>query len=221
MKMDRLFFACRLLKKCTFAFMDIDGYIASGILENYCLGICSDEERTTVEQYSTTYPVIRKEIENIRLSLEDYFKAKGIRPAPSVKIAVMQSIYKQIAASDPSYPPLIDGKLPATMMVKWIAAKDIPKPEAGFENLYVADLPSTNEVTNFFVHAKYGHEEEMHEDFIEYLYVIRGSCTMDFDGEKRSYREGDIISIMPHIRHSATVTSNEPMIALVQRQVCA
>ena len=200
--------------------MDIDAYIASGILENYCLGFCSEEEITAVEQYAAIYPAISEEIEKIRSSLEDYFRAGEIKPPPSVKIAVMLSIYKQTAATDESYPPLIDEKQPA-VMAQWLADKNIPKPQGSFENLYIAELPSTNEVTNFFVHAKYGHEEEIHDSFVEYLYVIRGSCTMDFEGEKKSDRKGDIITIMPNVHHTATVTSAEPMIALVQRQECA
>ena len=201
--------------------MDVDAYIASGILENYCLGFCSEEENTAIEEYAAIYPAIRKEIEKIRSSLEDYFMAKQIKPAASVKITLMQSVYKQIAASDPSYPPLIDQKQPVAIMGKWVEGRDIPQPKPGFENLYVVDLPSTNEVTNFIVFARLGHEEEMHNDLVEYLYVIRGSCIMDFEGEKKSYSQGDIITIMPHIHHAATVTSAEPMIALVQRQVCA
>ena len=201
--------------------MDIDAYIASGILDNYCLGFCSEEEKKAVEQYAASYPAIRVEIEYIRSSMEGYFMANEIKPSPSVKIALMRSIYKQMAADDISYPPLIEEKEAPVIIRSWLAGKDIPKAEDGFENLAIIDLPSTEQVINFIVHARFGHEEEMHDNFIEYLYVIKGSCTMDFAGEKRSYKAGDIISIVPHIIHYATVTSAEPMIALVQRQRCA
>ncbi len=201
--------------------MDIDAYIASGVLENYCLGFCSAEENKVIEEYATQYPAIRKEIDKIRYSLEDYFKANEIKPSPLVKISLMKQIYKQTAETDISFPPLIDEASPSPVLAQWVAARNIKRPDTDFENLFVEELPSTGQVTNFFVHARSGHEAEMHENFVEYLYVIKGSCVMDFEGKKIPFKEGELITIMPNIRHIATVTSSEPMIALVQRQACA
>ena len=201
--------------------MDIDAYISSGALENYCLGFCSADENELIEQYAEQYPKIQNEIERIRVSLENFILSNKVKPSPSVKIRVMLSLYTQMANSDAGYAPLINDQIDKGTLDSWISAKNISVPTENFENLYVTELPSTEQVTNFIVHAKLGHEVEIHDNFIEYLYVIKGSCIMDFEGVKRSYREGEIIQIMPHINHSATVTSPEPMIALVQRQACA
>ena len=201
--------------------MDIDAYIASGILENYCLGFYSAEENAVIEANAITYPAIRREIEKIRGTLEDYFMRHEIKPSPSVKISLMRTIYEQTAAKDDSYPPLIDATKKPLELAGWIATKNITAPVTDFENLYEIDLPSTEQVINFFVHARFGHEDEIHDNFVEFLYVIKGACEMDFEGEKKTYGEGDIIQIMPHVRHYATVISKEPMIALVQRQACA
>jgi len=200
--------------------MDIDAYIASGILENYCLGFCSPEENTLIEKYAGIYPGIKTEIEKIRASLEEYFIANEIKPSPAVKTAVMLSVYRQVAAENTGYAPLIDDAMDKGILTAWIASIQIDTVTEDFENLFITELPSTSLVTNFIVHAKSGHEAEKHEDFVEYLYVVRGSCIMDFEGELRSYQEGDIIHIKPHINHTATVTSAQPMIALVQRQAC-
>jgi len=199
--------------------MNVDAYIASGILENYCLGFCTEEENTTIELYAITYPAIRKEIEKIRSSPEDYFKANEMMPDPSVKIKLMRAIYRQIAAGDATYPPLIDKEQGPADIAAWLSGMEIPEAETSFENLSVINLPSTIEFINFFAYAKIGQDEEVHEDLIEYLYVVRGSCIMDLNGEKVPYGKGEMISIMPKIRHLAVITSEEPMIALVQRQV--
>ena len=201
--------------------MDIDAYISSGALENYCLGFCSEAEKTIIEKYAETYPVIKNEIEKIRVSLEKFILSNKITPSPSVKTRVMLSLYTQMAKSDHAYTPLINEHTDPAILASWVAAKKITVPTEDFENLYITELTSTEQVTNFIVHAKAGHETEMHDNFIEYLYVIKGSCIMNFDGVKRSYKEGEIIHIMPHINHTATVTSSQPMIALVQRQACA
>ena len=45
--------------------MDIEAYIASGILELYVAGLLSDEENVAVQGYAKEYPEIQKEIEEI------------------------------------------------------------------------------------------------------------------------------------------------------------
>jgi len=201
--------------------MDIDAYISSGILENYCLGFCTAAENAAVEKYAETYPAIRTEIDKIRSAMEEFILANEIKPSPAVKIGVMLSIYSQMTKTDTSFAPLINEQIDPATLKAWVAAKDITPPAEDFDNLYMIDLPSTEQVTNFIVYAKTGHETEIHDNFIEYLYLIKGSCVMDFEGEQKAYGEGEIIYIEPNINHSATVTSSQPMIALVQRQACA
>ena len=87
------------------------------------------------------------------------------------------------------------------------------------EPIRITGLPSTDYVTNFFALVKAGHPEEWHDDYVEYIVVLEGSCVMNFDGEERPFSKGDIIAIPKHIKHTASVTSDEPMWALVQRQV--
>jgi len=198
--------------------MNIDAYIASGILEKYCLGLCTQEEIETIEQRATVFPVINSEIEKIRGSLESYFLANPVKPSSAVKAKLMRSVYKLNADADLEYAPLIESEASSSLLASWLKEKTFELPEESFDNLFVVPLASTAEVTNFIVFAKTGHETEMHDDFIEYLYLISGSCIMDFEGEQRSYNEGEIIEIMPRIAHSAMVTSEAPMMALVQRQ---
>lgn len=201
--------------------MDIAAIIASGILENYCLGAGTIEESAIVEKWAAEYPAIRQEIDSINRAFENYFLSNPVKPADSVKYALMKNLYRQQAETDPSFPPLLDEGDHTGQLVTWLSGKFPPTPQEDYENLFVSELPSTPAITNFFVYAKKGHDEEMHVDFKEYLYIIAGSCTMDFNGTVRSYRAGELISILPHVPHTAVVTSGVPMIALVQRQACA
>lgn len=201
--------------------MDIEAYIKSGIVENYCLGFCTADEDAAVEQYALKYPRLQNEIERVRSLLEGYFKSNEVTPPPTVKISIMLSIYRQMAENDSQYPPLIEGDKSRDAIIKWLKIQPIVKPTENERSLFVRMLPSSGHVINFIVHATTGHAEEVHDDLIEYLFVINGSCIMNFDGRKIKYNQGDLIRIMPHIRHSGIVTSTEPMIALVQRQACA
>lgn len=201
--------------------MNVDKYISSGVLENYCLGLCDAAENAMIEKYALTYPAVKNEIEKIRNSLEDYFQSNQVKPSSAVKTNIMLSVYRQAVLEDKAFAPLIGKQTDVSVLASWLADKRIDEPAENFDNLFITELPSTEHVINFIVQAKAGHETEMHEDFIEYLYIVRGSCIMNFEGEERAYKAGDIIQVDPHINHTAIVTSEQPMIAFVQRQACA
>jgi anti-sigma-K factor RskA len=65
--------------------LDIQSYIASGILENYVLGITSPEETVEVESVARQYPQVRAEIDAIRASLEAYIMQHEQLPPASLK----------------------------------------------------------------------------------------------------------------------------------------
>lgn len=201
--------------------MNVEKFIASGILENYCMGFTTTAENAEVERHASVYPSIRSEIDSLSAVFENYVLANKIAPSPGVKIAVMQSLYKLQSEQDQIFPPLISGGKPDKNLINWIAQNPVAPPDAEFENLFMRELPSTEYFVNFIVWAKAGHETEMHTDCNEYLYVIKGSCTMYFENEAKSYVAGDVITIPPHINHRAVVTSDFPMMAFVQRQACA
>ncbi|MEP7254970.1 MAG: cupin domain-containing protein [Ferruginibacter sp.] len=201
--------------------MDTNVYIASGILESYCLGLVTEGERMEVEQYAKIYIEIREELAKINDSLEMYALEKGIKPKTSVKIELLLKLYEQQCGTDRIYPPLIKEDTVTGDFNKWIDINKITEPAEPFDNLATVDLPSTEVVTNFMVWAKKGHEEEEHNEYHEFIVILKGHCDMYFGTTKKHYNTGDIIIIPPHIPHSAVITSDEPMIALVQRQAIA
>ncbi len=201
--------------------MNTNVYIASGILESYCLGLVTKAERVEVEQYVKQYPEIREELAEINDSLVMYAFEKGMEPAASVKTKVLLRVYEQQCGAGKIYPPLIKENTDAGDLKKWIDINKITEPAAPFDNLTTADLPSTEVVTNFIVWAKKGHEEEEHNAYYEFIVILKGHCDMYFGATKKHYNTGDIIIIPPHIPHSAVITSEEPMVALVQRQAIA
>lgn len=58
--------------------MDIKKYIASGILENYVLGIASQAERQEVEQLTMEYPEIQSELAAIEQALNVFAQAQTV-----------------------------------------------------------------------------------------------------------------------------------------------
>ncbi len=86
--------------------MDIQKYIASGIIEQYVLGLTSEEEGTAVEQAAAQYPEIQQHIEELRNSIEQYALAHAITPPSGLKNKVLQSV-------DPSRAPVETPTIPS------------------------------------------------------------------------------------------------------------
>lgn len=193
--------------------------IASGILDSYCLGFTSREEDASIEKMAAMFPGVQQEIEKIRASLSEFVLKSKIQPSASVKTAVMQTIYTQQAEEHPEFVPLMHQPTDFKRYYQSAAANNLKAVDEPFDNLYVKELPSTNEVINFAVWAKNGHEEESHSDRIEYIAILEGSCDMFMNGNKTSYSKGEIISIEAGVSHYAVITSEQPMFALVQRQL--
>ena len=201
--------------------MDITAYISSGILETYCLGLVSNTERLEVEEYARLYPEIRTEIDTIHKSLEEYAKTAGNEPRASRKTRLLLAVYEQASGIGKTYPPLINENSTVNNFREWMASKTIPSPVNDYDNLAFYDLPSTDTVTNFMIWAREGHEEEEHAEYNEYIVILDGHCDMYFNGEKKHFKAGEIIFIPPLVPHIAVVTSDKPMIAIVQRQLIA
>jgi len=72
--------------------VDTKEYISSGILESYILGTASEQERREVECISSIYPEIRKELDALSVSLEQYAQASAVEPPARVRDKIFAQI---------------------------------------------------------------------------------------------------------------------------------
>jgi anti-sigma-K factor RskA len=75
--------------------VNTEAYIASGILEGYVMGWATEEEILEVESYAKAHPEIKKEIEHIQGSLEDYAIKYSKTPPPHLKAAIWSKIKEE------------------------------------------------------------------------------------------------------------------------------
>lgn len=72
--------------------MNIQEYIASGIIESYVLGLASPEERVEFEQYCTRYPELVEARTAFELALEQQAMSAAAAPPAFIRENVMQEI---------------------------------------------------------------------------------------------------------------------------------
>ena len=85
--------------------MDIQAYIESGHLEAYVQGLLSEQEMKEVDTLASTYPEVRKELEEIRAAIQLYAPA-AVGPTPPFLESVMKRLEKaQSIANSPTLSP--------------------------------------------------------------------------------------------------------------------
>lgn len=65
--------------------MNIEEYIASGIVETYALGLCSPQEAAELERLCAQYPVLKEAVKEAQETLEAYAVAHTLKPNQAVK----------------------------------------------------------------------------------------------------------------------------------------
>lgn len=78
--------------------MDINAYIASGVLENYVMGLASEQERQEVQCMSKIYPEIATELHKLETSLEKYALQQAVAPPPQIK----KQLWSQLDSASPT-----------------------------------------------------------------------------------------------------------------------
>ncbi|MDQ4141378.1 MAG: anti-sigma factor [Bacteroidota bacterium] len=83
--------------------MNIQEYIASGILELYATGLLSPIERVEVERMAALYPQVQSELQAISDTLDSYAKLHAVEPPVGLKEKVLRSItYPEFAEAQVS-----------------------------------------------------------------------------------------------------------------------
>lgn len=72
--------------------MDKQQFLASGLLEQYVLGLTSQEESVEVEKWLRKYPELQKEVDAMHEALEQYSLAQGIEPPSDLRPRIMNRI---------------------------------------------------------------------------------------------------------------------------------
>lgn len=70
--------------------MNVQEYIASGVVESYVLGLATEEEQLAFEQACARYPEVRAARETFELALEKQMMASALKPPPEWKQNIVQ-----------------------------------------------------------------------------------------------------------------------------------
>ncbi len=74
--------------------MNAGDYITSGILQDYCLGLLTQEEERKVEEMCHEHPQVTEELQLLRQALEKYAGSNNLWRRDELRRAVWEAVKK-------------------------------------------------------------------------------------------------------------------------------
>lgn len=195
--------------------MEIKELLSSGIIELYCMGVATDEECKQVEKLALQSNDIRNKIVAVNETLALYSEKFSKTPSASVKNKIMDAI--DALEQKIAFPPALNPQSGVEEWLKYLSDNNIKAPEQ-LEGFHLLDLPGNAKQFTYIVWADKGTVvEESHDDEDEYLFMLKGHCSVTIDGKVGYYKEGDIVFIPRKSVHRAEALSDERMLIIGQR----
>ncbi len=201
---------------------DLNLYIASGVIESYCLGNLSDAEAQALTQLAAQYPALQAEIDKTLAVLEPYSGQNA--PAADLKERTLQflSTFLKQEAISLAQPPMINQYSDAKAWQEAVKGLQPEHQEDGFAFRFLKESPEV-ELNLVWLYGEMIEDQHPEEDFAESFLILEGACECDFGGQIVRFSAGDYFDIPPGVNHvikNISVHSNYVK-GLVQRRKAA
>ncbi len=206
--------------------INIESYILSGVLEDYCLGILSDVQAQAVEDMCDQYP----EINARRLELQDNLLQIATQHAVTPPDNSLEKIFDEFDVDSmleevylDSHSQSINKFVPIsrnTNHEKWNSIVTPIYPPDDFD-IHSHLLYDGIEGKLIVVWIKAELPEELHYDITEKILILEGHCTGYIEDRALDLVPGSFVEVPKNKTHSLLVESPSPAKLLVWRQQVA
>lgn len=172
----------------------------------HCLGLDSPEERQLINKLIATYPEVKAEVDAVYAVLHDYATINAKEINENIKEQILAKVNTTI-----DLPPKISEQQNSAYWLNYISS-NLKTPEQASE-IELMELPSNDKQVTYVVWAKAGAVvDETHDSEDEYLLMLKGTCSIIFDGIEKVYATGDMVFIPKNVAHKAQALSNDMML---------
>lgn len=203
--------------------MNIQEYIHSGVIEDYCLGIASPQQVEELEGYCDEYPEILSALKAAQDNMLQYLE--GFSQTPPV--GVLDEITSEIDSRSELEGVYIE---PETGQLNQFVRLSKYSDYRQWRTLTKDLQPPAD--TDFYVHNLYRDDknhlavlwfndqipEEEHDDLKESFMVLEGECTAYLDDKAIELKTGDYWDIPLYVEHSFKNTGKGMVKTVVLRQ---
>jgi mannose-6-phosphate isomerase-like protein (cupin superfamily) len=195
--------------------MNVQDYIASGILQDYCLGFLTDEEKAVVDEHCRRYPALKAELEACQAALNGYAQQFSKAPSAAVKDTIwelLENIHREENGLEAK--PVLNKYFDRT---HWLNMVQPFLPAMLDQDLFTKVIRHDDQITQVILWSKVDYPEEVHDDLEECFIILEGECECYVGNEVFKLSAGGYFEIPLHQPHSVKVLSPE-VLAVVQRK---
>lgn len=185
----------------------------TGLIEEYCLGILPADEVRLLEKKM-------EEIPELKTAVNEFQQKQSMRTLPDLSGHIWNQIREKVNSVPFTEPPPDNGILSRHTTLDSIKREigDLTVPDVD-ENITMVPFRNVLGFEQFLVRVRQFVPEETHDDLLESFYILEGTCTC-FVGENQYPLEaGGFLEIPMFIPHSVTITSEKPVLAILQRGI--
>ena len=195
--------------------MDIQEYIYSGVLEQYCLGLLNEQERAFVIEMSLLYPEVKRELNNIQMAFE-YFAQNDAahpesghhhKPGPVFKKSILniQNLPEISAASDAA---------------SWLKCVEHLIPNSIEDDFSCHVLREDEHMSQMLIISRIDIPNESHQLISESFLILKGSCRCTIGNTDIELAKGDFVEIPLNVQHNIQLLSPY-VVAVLQHKAIA
>lgn len=194
--------------------MDLQAYIKSGIIEDYCLGVLPTEESKKVAQMAMDFPEIKQEVDAYTEALGQYGANAAQFSAAKAKNKIFSTITNLITeqTSNLEQLPLLNKYSEYT---NWLKIVKPMLPEKLHKPTLVRSLRNDDCVSQLLIWTTVNFPEEIHNNEQECFIILEGRCRCHIGDQIIEMGPGDFLEVPMHKHHDVQIL--EPVLALVQR----
>jgi len=203
--------------------IDINEYIESGVIEEYYLGILSEDNIDQLMELKTQYPELRAYMDNVAEANTMFFTSIQMEPPANSLLLVKAAIHDnrlwtntQLDSETKLLPQFI--KISKHTLIEKVEAviKEL-KPPADYNNIFPTLLYADEKRQLILVWVKKNIPMEKHPELDESFFILEGTADCYIDDEVFQMVKGDFMSIPPKSKHEVLITSKTPAKAILCR----
>jgi len=186
--------------------MNVQEYIDSGVLHNYCVHALSEAERAEVEKMCASYPEVKEELLQMQESLEKFAAQTEMWQQAQVKETIwgtLENINKE-KTGDLNDLPIINKY---TDHNNWKRIVMPFMPQELKKDRIIKTIRASGGVTQMLIITKTDVEEETHKNERESFIILEGECECYVDNKVIHLEPGGFLEIPMHTKHNVKVLS--------------
>lgn len=161
-----------------------------------------------------------EDIPELKAAVDEFRQKQLGRNMPDLKGRIWNQIQEKVNVSPAPGPHQDNGILSRHTKLERLRKEigDLTVPEND-ENITMVPFRNVFGFEQFLVRVRQFVPEEIHEDLLESFYILEGTCTCFVGGEQFPLAAGGFLEIPMFIPHSVAITSEKPVLAILQRGI--